>query len=198
MTANDFKPNGKYWYLVEQVMQVFTKISDKVEYILPNCTIGVCVVALAKGLPMPVSSIPNANLLHTRVANGWKALPFTSGMKLKENDIIEWGCNHTAFVIGNGTNPQVVASWWTNYDGTSKGNRGMRLTSTMVDTANYLFNRYVYRYFHETSFEDEQNRGGGKTNPTYILRYEDNKVETTKDSLLKQIKKLANQIIDLC
>lgn len=194
MTGLDFTPNGKYWYLVNQVMQkFFSKEEYRVEYVLANCTILCYVMALVNNLPAPTSTIPSARNFHTKVANGWKAIPYQEGMKLKANDIIEWGCNHVAYAISDGTNPQVVASWWTNYDGTSKGDRNMALTKTMEDTANYLYNKYPYRYYHQTDFQDEQKRGGGKTNPTFVLR-----LEKKDDDVLSKIKKLAQQIIDLC
>ena len=170
MDSKDFAYGGKYWNIVLEVITIFfANLIDQIEYILPNCTVLVYVMARVKGLPLPANSMPNANLLHTVVANGWEAIKYQDGMALKENDIVEWSCNHVAFMIDSNN---LYASWWTNYNGTSKGKRrDTKLTTTLKDTVEYLYARYIYRYFHQTTFEDECKRGGGNAKPSYIIRY---------------------------
>lgn len=188
VNKEDLKPNGRYWHYVVDVMSVFNDYG-KVEYTLANCTVCVCVLALINNLPKPVSKIGNANLFHTLVANGWKTIPYQRGMEIKENDILEWGCNHVAYAISN---DKVYASWWTNYNGTSKGDRDMRMS--MIETSNYIYNNYPYRYFHETTFDDECKRGGGNQLPTYLLRYDQNIIKPVDRDITKnQIKVNSNE-----
>lgn len=169
MKASDFCSTGIYYPNVEStIKKFFSKIRDQVEYSLANCTVAVFTIANIKGLPYPCSAIVNANKSHSYVANGWKAIPYTDGMVLKENDIIEWACNHVAWYKGNDV---VYASWWTDYNGTSKTNREMKLTKTIKETVDYFFKNYQFRFFHETTFSDECNRGAKGTKPSYILRY---------------------------
>lgn len=170
--AKDLTYGGKYYgIVVELIQKFFSDLNSQIEYVLANCTLAVYVCCKINGLPIPANTMPNARLLHTKVANGWEAIKYKAGMTLLPNDIVEWDCNHVAYVIESGTNPQLYASWWTDYEGKSQNKRNSRLTKTIRDTVEYFYTKYDYRFFHQTSFEDECNKGGGKAKPKYIIRY---------------------------
>lgn len=184
MKASDFSSNGIYYPIVESTTkEYFPSLNKQIEYILANCTLLVFVIAKIKGLPYPSNIIPNANRLHLNVSNGWKAIPYTNGMKLLPNDILEWSCNHVAWFNGD----KVYASWWTDYEGTSKGVRNMKLTSTLKDTVDYFYTKYKNRFFHETTFEDECERGGGNAKPSYVIRYADLPKPVERDKTKSQV-----------
>lgn len=187
--AKDLAYGGKYYNVLLNVMDLFkatstlTKVERQIEYIIPNCTVGVYVTALIQGLPKPVKTIVSAKNYHKEVntEDGWVAIPYTKGMQLQPHDIVEWDCNHVAYVVGNGTNPNIYASWWTNYNGTSKGNRyDTKQTKSLKETSEYFYAKYKNRYFHEKTFENEKINAGDGKNPTYVLRYTKPTVPTIK------------------
>lgn len=166
----EYSPNSVYWTIVQKLF------SGKyvVEYSMPNCTIFCIAEQLENGRPMPVLRDLNANQWHTVVntAEGWTAFPYKNGMTLLAGDIVEWGCNHVATIEDDGVNPLVSASWWTNYDGTSKGARyNNPICKNQQEVSNYFIKNYPYRFYHSTTFEDECKRGGGNAKPTYVFRY---------------------------
>lgn len=149
---------------------------------LPNCTTLCYGAIIQDGKLPPVSSIPNANLWHTVLTNGWTYIDYDCD-KLEVGDIVEWtNENHVAVVSKITSDKKIIsASFYTGEDGTSKSKR--KSFSTLEQVSNFMLTNYETRYFHCWSIEEEQQRVGGL--PTFILKHPLYSVRrnTTKDQI---------------
>lgn len=135
---------------------------------LPNCTTLCYGAIIQDGKLAPVSRIPNANLWHTVLINGWSYIDYDVE-KLEVGDIVEWtNKNHVAVVSKITEDKKIVsASFYTGEDGTSKSGRNS--FSNMEQVNNFMLTNYEVRYFHCWDIVEEQKWVGGL--PKYILKH---------------------------
>lgn len=178
--------NNIYWTILDKLFDG----KYIIEYAIGNCTIFCIGEQLENGRPMPVIRDTNANLWHTVVnyAEGWILLNYVDGMQLKAGDIVEWEENHVATIEEDGINPLISASWWTNYDGTSKGRRyNNPICSTLQEVSDYFTKNYAFRFYHSIKLSEENIKGGGGKSPKYVLRYNEIVKPTDRDETKNQL-----------
>lgn len=138
-----------------------------VKHCLPNCTTLCYGAILQDGHLAPVKSIPNANLWHTVLTNGWAYTKYDED-KIEYGDILEWETkNHVAIVSKIDGNKKIVsASFYTGDDGTAYSTRAN--FSTLEQVSNFMLTNYPSRYFHCLDITQECQKVGGL--PQYILK----------------------------
>lgn len=186
--------NGMYWgeslhkYYWEALDKIFNSYANKLEYCMADCTIFCICEQFENNRPSPVIRDINANLWHTvsNTKEGWNVIDYVDGMTLRAGDIVEWEANHVATIEEEGINPLISASWWTNYDGTSKGTRNGAI-GTLEEISNFFKNNYQYRFYHSCLLSEENRMGGNNKPPRYVHRlYEvdDTDRDIYKDQIL--------------
>lgn len=149
---------------------------------LPNCTTLCYGAVIQDGKLPPISRIPNAQLWHSVLINGWTYVNYDYN-NLEVGDIVEWqNKNHVAIVSRITEDKKMIsASFYTGEDGTSKSKRTS--FQTMEQVSNYMLTNYETRYFHCWSIEDEQKAVGGL--PQFILKHPlySVKQNTSKDQI---------------
>lgn len=142
---------------------------------MANCTTYAYGRVRENGLPAPVTQFRNANNWHYYVntSANWTLLNYTSGMQLKQGDILEWSAVHVAVVESNGTDPWVSGSWYTGDDGTAASDRsylGMG-GSTLQDVSNWMVANASWRFYRYERMTSVNSTAGGGAYPVYVLRY---------------------------
>lgn len=144
------------------------------ENCMANCTTYAYGRVRENGLPAPVTRIVSANRWHTVVntSAGWSLIRYIQGMTLQAGDILEWEAIHVAVVETNGTNPGVSASWYTDDDGHSTGDRTTAVMgNTLASVSNWMVSHYPNRFYHYVDMRSENDDAGGGAYPKYVLRY---------------------------
>lgn len=142
---------------------------------MANCTTYAYGRVRENGLPAPVTQFRNANNWHHYVntSENWSLLNYTSGMQLKQGDILEWSAVHVAVVESNGTDPWVSGSWYTGDDGTAASDRsylGMG-GSTLQDVSNWMVTNASWRFYRYERMTSVNSTAGGGAYPVYVIRY---------------------------
>lgn len=157
--------NGYYW-------DIKVNPGASVANGLPDCTTFAYGCVLENGQLPPVYRFGSAGSWHTFLTNGWIAVPYKEYREnIKEGDIIEWSKgNHVAVVSSVLRGIKVSGSFYTGihgkayYDGKYDTREGINSLQQLGD---YFYNKYQYRFFHNTTVEEESKWCG--YDPDYVL-----------------------------